>query len=322
MITKDKLLLNLKDLKSRIPEKPMLYTPDYPKTVGEALKYYCNQRTIHTIQACTMNLNMQNWPLPLWYNPDNIKLGFFNSILHRKISRQWKKRKKNKKTTSIDFYALPFWNKLCFNRSYDKTIVEAFGANINYIFLRLNDNPLLLRKKIIIDSIHDSYKDQNWVACISTIFPLIDYVVRKMLNTSNLTHNVVKICKLFESNGFTKENAEELMPYMAVSNTRLTGESYFSKERKELFNKMCKFDFGLIGPPLSSFLRFSNIYYSYFKEDNGEDLSFLNRHAIIHGSTNNFGSRTNTVKLITFLFLILELEPVFEILFNEQPNLL
>ncbi len=53
------------------------------------------------------------------------------------------------------------------------------------------------------------------------------------------------------------------------------------------------------------------------KED-GTDSSEINRHAILHGSINSFGTRFNVIKLITFLYLMLELEPVFKILFDES----
>jgi hypothetical protein len=77
-------------------------------------------------------------------------------------------------------------------------------------------------------------------------------------------------------------------------------------------------DFGLIGPALSSFIRFANIYYSYYKEDvEAKEIQLLNRHAILHGSISEFGTKTNTVKLITFLYLMLELEDIFEILLAE-----
>jgi hypothetical protein len=319
MITKDKLAYNLKVLKSRIPDKPEAYTSEHPKKINEALKYYCNRRTVHGIQACTKNLNDANWPLPLWFNPENVKVGFWNKLYYKKQYKSWKKGKKFNGLKEFDFFWVPLMNNLFFKRPFDEILSEAFDANSNYAFKGLSLNPILQSKQMILESIQKSYKRSDWVACISTIFPLIDFVTRKILKTNNLGIDVSKICKLFEQNGFSLENAGELMPHFTFVSSHQLGQPLFTKEREEWFEKMSEHDFGLIGPPLSSFIRFANIYYSYYKEDKdkNDEVLLLNRHAILHSSSNNFGSKANTIKLLTFLYLMLELESVFEILFCE-----
>lgn len=319
MITKDKLALNLKDLKSRIPLKPKKYTKEYPRTIEEALKYYCNKRTVHSVQACTKNLNDENWPLPLWFDSENIKVGFWNKFYYKKQYNSWQKGKKFKGIKEFDFFWIPLLNNFFFKRTYNETLIESFEANSKYAFQRLLLNPLLQPKTLILESIQKSYKKSDWIACISTIFPLLDFIARKILKTNNLGIDVSKICKLFEQNGFTLENAGDLMPHIAFVSSHQPGQAFFNKEREAWFEKMIEYDFGLIGPALSSFIRFANIYYSYYKEDQetGDEVTLLNRHAILHGSINNFGSKINTIKLLTFLYLILELESVFEILFAE-----
>jgi hypothetical protein len=117
---------------------------------------------------------------------------------------------------------------------------------------------------------------------------------------------------------FHLKNAADLMPHFTFVLSYKPGQSFFSKERDEWFKKMQETDFGLIGPALSSFIRFANIYYSYYKEDaETEEGQSLNRHAILHGSINDFGTKENTVKLISFLYLTLELEDVLKILLEE-----
>ncbi|MGN6341617.1 MAG: hypothetical protein ACTHML_11670 [Ginsengibacter sp.] len=179
-------------------------------------------------------------------------------------------------------------------------------------------NSMLKPKKEIIESIWKSYRNRNWVACINTLYPLVDFVTRRLLKTKNLSIDVSKICKLFTQNGFSLENAGDLMPHFTFVLSHKPGQPLFSKEREEWFKKMQETDFGFIGPALSSFIRFANIYYSYYKEDTEADQSqLLNRHGILHGSIDNFGTKVNAVKLITFLYLILELEDIFEILLAE-----
>lgn len=318
MINKDKLALNLKALKSKIPLKPTEYTSNYPKTIEEALTLYCNQSTVHTIQACATELNEQNWPLPLWYNGNNMRIGFLNKILYYRCLKAYNKKSKwFRKLRYVEAFIMPFWLHFHFEKTYDQILLEAFEVNFQYAFERLSSKTTLQAKRKIIESVKRSYKSQDWIACISTIFPLIDFVSRKFLNTSKLSIDVIKICRLFEQNGFSKDTASDLMPHFTFVRSHKPGEQFFSEEREIWFNKMNEYDFGLIGPALSSFIRFANIYYGYFKEDREQELTLINRHAILHGSINNFGSKTNAAKLFTFLYLMVELEPVFEILFAE-----
>lgn len=318
MITKDKLARNLKELKNRIPSKPATYTPEHPRTVREALKYYCNQRTVHGVQSCTSNLNESNWPLPLWFNPEDVRVGFWNKLYYKKQYNSWQRGKRFSGLKEFDFFSVLVMNHIYFKIPYDQIIIEAFETNKNYAFEMLLNNPMLIPKAEILNSVRRSYRKGNWVACISTLFPLIDFVTRKLLATKNLSIDVSRVCKLFTQNGFSLENADDLMPHFTFVLSHKPGQPFFSKEREEWFRKMQETDFGLIGPALSSFIRFANIYYSYYKEDvEAKEIQLLNRHAILHGSISEFGTKTNTVKLITFLYLMLELEDIFEILLAE-----
>lgn len=228
----------------------------------------------------------------------------------------WQKGKKFKHLKGLNFFWVTLSVHLFFKTSYDKILPKVFLANSKYAFQKLMSHPLLQAKGPIIKSIIRTYKKGDWVACISTMFPLIDFIARKLLKTKNLGIDVSRICKLFEQNGFSLATADHLMPHFTFVSSFKEGEIFLSKERLEWFDKMNENDFGLIGPALSSFIRFSNIYYSYYKEDK-EETVLLNRHAILHGSISGFGTEANTVKLFTFLYLFLELEPVFEILLAE-----
>lgn len=319
MITKDKFALNLKELKNRIPDKPLIYTKEYPRTIRESLNYYCNKRTVHSIQSCVHTLNIEDWPLPLWFDPENIKLGFGNYHLYKKLYYSDKTGKKIKRLNDFDFIRILPMISICFKRTFDEIIIEAFDANLKYVFKKMQESTILGTKAKFIISLKDSYKKSNWTACVITIFPLIDFVVRRILNTNNLGIDVSKICKLFEQNGFSLKNVGDLMPHQTFVSSHQTGQPFLNKERVEWFGKMLDFDLGLLGPALCSFIYFANHYYSFYKEDqeSGGEVELLNRHAILHGSISQFGSKGNTVKLITFLYLILELDIAFEILFSE-----
>jgi len=316
MITKDKFVLNLKKLKSRMPTKPKVYTPEYPKKIKEALNYYCNQRTVNSVQSSTKALNDKNWPLPLWFDYENVKVGFWNKLYYYwKQSESWKI---GKRFEAFEFLSVPEINHIFFKLSYDDMLIEAFDTNKKYAFEMLLSNPLLKSRKEIINSVRNSYRNGNWVGCISTIFPLIDFVIRKFLNSTSLTDDVGKLCKLFDQNGFNNENSVELMPQIAFVSSLESTQSLFTEEGMEKFKKMQETNFRLIGAALSSFIQFANVYYSYYKEEKKtEEIQLINRHAILHGAISDFGTKANTVKLITFLYLMLELEDVFEILLAE-----
>lgn len=317
MITKEQLANNLRVLKNKIPLKPKVYTTEHPKTIGEALKIYCNQRSVHGMQSCTAKLNEENWPLPLWFNPNNVKVGFWNKIYYRKQYNSWEKDKRFKKLRDFDFFWVPLLVNFFFKISYDNILMDAFDVNTKYAFQKVKSNPLLVNKGNILDSFIKSYKVKNWVACISSIFPLLDFVARKLLTTRNLGVDISRICKLFSQNGFSLETANHLMPHFTFVSSHKPGEPFLDEKREEWFSKMIETDFGLIGPALSSFIVFANLYYGYYKEDQ-EDLSIMNRHAILHGSISQFDTKENAVKLFTFLYLFLELEPVFKILFEAE----
>lgn len=250
MITQEKLAINLKTLKSILPLKPKIYTKEFPKTLGEALKLYCNTRTVNGLQACTKDLSDANWPLPFWFDPNNIKVGFWNKVFYKRQYKSWKSKTKLKKFEQYDFYWIIVMNKLMFKRSYEEIIGEAFDINRKYVFQQLKSNVALKTKIFLLESIYGSYTKKNWIACIITIFPLIDFVARQLLKIKKLGVDVNRICKLFSQNGFTLETSDELMPNIAFSRSwsHKSGMPFFSDDRREWFHKMLQYDFGIIGP--------------------------------------------------------------------------
>jgi hypothetical protein len=312
MITKEKLEDNMSRLKNHIPTKPKEYTKEHPRTLNEALEKYSNIRTVNSFEICTYNYNIDNWPLPLWTNPSNVKIGIFNMLYYKKYSKAWG-QKRPKKLKDFGFLWIPVAKKLLFKISIDESITEAFDVNIKYIKSRLKQNELISSKQIIIDEIFQAYKKKYWISAICTTFPIIDYVARKILKTNNLGVTISKICKLFEAIGFSEETTDHLMPH-AFGMEKPYWE--WEPEEKSIYDKIKNNKYGIIGPALSSFIKFSNNYYGYYKEDK-EENNIINRHAILHGSINDFGNKENTIKLISYLYLILELEPILNIIFDE-----
>lgn len=324
MISKEKLETNLMILNDLIPKKPAIYTPDFPKTIGESLYKYSNQRSLNALSQNTSNLNRLNWPLPLWVDPNDIKIGFWNTYHFKKWHNGWPGAKNNKFKgfEGFDWLWAPVLGDIFSEGKIDWRLLQAFDTNLKYFEKRLLNHPLLLDKQSTIRELLIVFKEKKYNVCISSTFPLIDFIVRKLLKTTNLNISVTKICKLFKECGFDYDSINQLMPVIALeefikSKSPMTiFEVLATEECKEFSKKIEKFNFGIVGVALNSFLRFSNNYYSHYSEDQGA-INIINRHAILHGSVNQFDNKTNAAKLFTYLYLLLELEPVFTILFNE-----
>jgi hypothetical protein len=181
----------------------------------------------------------------------------------------------------------------------------------------LADKHSAIRELIIV------YKEKKYNSCISIVFPLIDFIVRKFLGTSNFRYGVTNICKLFKECGFDFTSISQLMPNVAFSEYMESKapmklfEILETQEYKDFSKRIEQFNLGIIGGALNSFLWFSNNYYSYYTEDMNAS-NIINRHAILHGSVNDFDNKVNAAKLLTYFYLLLELEPVLLILFDDK----
>lgn len=321
MVTQEILATNLEILRNTIPKKPATFVADYPKSISEGLFKYSNQRSVNALSQNTNSLNKLNWPLPLWVNPDDIKIGYWNLKAYKKFHNSWDKRIKFRKFIGFDWLWVPVLGNTFSNHKIDTMLPEVFDVNVKYIRRKLIENRLLATKEIIIIEFFEIYKSRHYSACISTLFPLVDFVIRKILKTNSLTTSVNKICNLFKECGFDVSRVDHLMPSAALQNFIYADniDQYAKNLQSPKFHQFAgeldKYNFGIIGPALSSFLLFSNNYYGYYKEDINE-TNILNRHAILHGSVNSFNNKINAIKLLTYFYLILELEPVFQLLFK------
>ena len=265
MITKERFAQNLDILRNRIPKKPTTYTSDHPINLKEALYKYSNQRSVNGIEINTRYLNENNWSLPLWVNLNDIKFGFWNKLYYKKFKNSFKvKNRKFKGFKDFDYLYTPSINQGLFKRSYDDTIYEGFCANIKYIGRQLSSNSLLEAKQQTIKEIFVTYRKKLFRSCINTIFPLLDFVARKLLKTNKLTIDVMQICKLFNQNGFSIENIDNLTPFIAfqkAANLRIENKEIKinMNEAETLAKQIENNKFGIVGPALNSFLHFAHL---------------------------------------------------------------
>lgn len=332
MINHSKLEKNLEALRQSLPKKPAIYTPDFPFTIGEALTKYANQKSVNLFGINVYNYNKHGWPVPLYVDHRKIKVGFLNNVFERKslarVNRAYRRMHPDKKFKKIMFWnarprpwqclGIPIRRKIHWQDSVDTGVMEMFSANIKLVKDRFLSHPYLaLHKKQIIE-VFAAYRHKHWASCINLIYPILDAVTRQVLNTDKLTKDMQSLCKLFRQIGIDKKETDV---FMATTNAVMVGEKIragelSNQEGQELQEKGYKNHLYLIGPALSSFLQFSHRYYGdYVTSSSPGDP--LNRHAILHGSYTQFANKANVVRLITYLYLTLELDPVLKILFAE-----
>jgi hypothetical protein len=202
----------------------------------------------------------------------------------------------------------------------DNLVIDLFNTNFEYYKDKVINNPLLKNKDAVLKDIFDTYKNQNYAACIYSLFPILDFLTREVFNTNKLGRDITSINAMFKAAGYTLDDIDNLKP--AGKAVKLNALMMEKKLTSEEYNNIIKNDFkdeqnlGLPGVALSSFLHFGAIYYDFYRNDT--KVVDMNRHAIMHGANDSFANQVNCVKLFTYLYLMLELEPVLRIVFNEN----
>jgi hypothetical protein len=193
----------------------------------------------------------------------------------------------------------------------DKLMVGHFDGHrkeLRRFWLR---HPLLARSDVVIRDILATYKKKYWSACICTTFPLIDRALRALLKTKRFERQVTQVLGLMKTAGIT---SSDLKPGYVAWQRAATKKS----DKKE---DATKSDFRLVGIALGSFVDFGSQYYKYFRKEprtGAPPLYSLNRHAILHGAVTDCWTRTNAVRVMSFLDLVLRLEPALQILLRED----
>jgi hypothetical protein len=178
-------------------------------------------------------------------------------------------------------------------------------------------NDLLAAKKTILKDIFETFENKNYAACICTLYPLLDFVTREYFKTNKLDKDITSINGLFKAAGFDINKIDNLKPGAASSKAmQLMLNKKISHQEMSNMSLKEESKLGYPGIALSSFLHFSLKYYGHYRKD-GKESDFLNRHAIVHGATVDYANKINAVKLFTYLYLMLELEPVLKIVFEE-----
>lgn len=343
-----KLRFNIPKLQKIIPAKPAKYTSDIPYSITESLEKYLRSSTVGTIRVSSWILDAHGWPLPLYVDPKNIKIGLLHKIVLGKSNGLYgdfkyytmfgkliintfeeSKISKNllyrlfvlfhpiKNIKYYDWLIVPIFCKSFKITNISDIVIDLFDVNFSYFQSRVRSNKHLESKQLNLSDIFSTYQSKNYASCISTIYPLLDFLTRLFLNVTNLRIGISNINKVIAEAGFTLDEIDNLKPG-AFTEKFFNKHGFGNKHEMDYDNLSKKHEYGLGFPgiALSSFLHFSSKYYAYYT-DEGTQSNQLNRHAILHGANTDSFTKENTVKLLTYMYLMLELEPVLKIVFEK-----
>lgn len=229
------------------------------------------------------NLHKENWPLPLWIDPAELKEALLYKFQQAAAYYSYWGKIKFKLLKPLLFL---FKHNGHYKSIVDEIIAVSFDANLKDIKTAFQNNPLFDSKENVIEAVFKLYRKKNWAICIISISALLDIAAKEILRLNNIQTGIKDLHERFQENKST------------------------FKINKNIIGALNE-------QALQSFFEFAENYYASYNEAAGKN-NFINKHGILHGSINSFSTKANTIRLFTFLYLMLELEPAFRILLIED----
>lgn len=224
--------------------------------------------------------------------------------------------RKRKRLIYYDWLIVPILCHFFKVTNLDDFNMQLFEVNFKYFQSKVLNNPLLTSKHHLLEESFGSFKKKKYAASICTIYPIIDFITRKYFGATKFDNDIVKVNAMFKAAGFDFVEIDNLKPGAAtVKALNAVWEEKIDWKDWQVLAAKHEYNLGFPGIALSSFLHFSYQYYDYHRSDTNTSKT-LNRHAIIHGADNQFGTKVNNIKLFTYLYLMLE--PVLKIIFSER----
>lgn len=310
-MTPEKLKINLEKLRSQIARKPASYTPDHATKIIDSFDKYTNTSTINGLLAYGELLESYGWSFPI----------FISRETQRKFNLRWMKY--HSLLILIKAFGFPMivhlirnslsaspqnYKHMDFHKLIDVQTLDLFHSRKKEIFAYWRKSHLFQDKLHIISQIEKCYDQKLWIACVSTAFPLLDYLMRIYFNTRRFDRDINHLLSLLREAGISYN---DLKPgYRA---------QLLAKEKGQIgHDSVLSNDLRLIGVALASFLAHAEIYYKYYRKDEPNPATDLNRHAVIHCAPATLNNKISAVKLLIFIDLTLELEPVMKILLKDD----
>lgn len=290
---------NIRFLASKIARKPTEYAHDWARIPEESLFLYTNTRTVNLILSFSEVLTMQGWPFPSFMSIEQV------IFAHKKNKMAWIRQLFLLK----DIFISSVWANKKLKVLSDRLMIKYFRQNSDTTFSRWKSCPFLSEKSHLIDEIAITYKKQLWTSCISTTFPLLDFVMRHYLGTKNLNAGIQCLSDAFFRIANLKAN--DLKPGYAIWNAQNDSEN------GNTIATSLQEDLRLPGIYLASFFEFAKSFYAWYSSTTDSPPTTLNRHAVIHCAA-DYCTEVNTTKLLSFFDLTLHLEPFFRIIIHGE----
>jgi hypothetical protein len=294
---------NIRFLASQIARKPAAFTPEWAGTVEDAFSLYTRTNTMNLVLSVNDLLAHLDWPFPGYFDlRRGLKDRRSDGIVSGFRSKFHLGRKSRTLFAAIGSGVALDEPKL--RTDFDKLIVGFFQWNSMSVFKYWSEHSLLAAKRPIIGDLKQCYSRRLWAACIPTVLPLLDLVMRDYFGTNNLRITVQSLRQAFKTACILPK---DLKPGYAVwngSRDPAAGNALTPSVDEDL---------RLPGVYLSSFVEFAQSYYEWYSVTSSAPLSPLNRHAVMHCAS-EYWSEVNTVKIFTFFDLVLRLEKPLRIL--------
>lgn len=305
-------------LSTLIACKPISFSSEWASSIDQAFGLYTRTSTVNLINSWNQCLIENDWPFPGYLDlREEIDKSHKDvvSLLRRRWliipSLLWRGPSLSLMVLAAGFAEGK--DALKGKQICDALMVTIFERHLAGIFLALGSAKVLQPKQPMLQDIEQAYRRKMWVACINTAFPLLDFVMRSFFGTDKLkvTIQVLRDAYIREA----KLQPKDLMPGSAIWLGQL------EPDKGNTFAKSIDEDLRLPGIYLSSFFEFADRYYQWYTSTAEPPRSTLNRHAVMHCSS-EYWTRPNAVKILTFLDLTVRLESVIKLLVHGEAALM
>ncbi|MBZ5668259.1 MAG: hypothetical protein LAO04_00810 [Acidobacteriia bacterium] len=297
---------NIKFLASQIARKPAAFTPEWASTADEAFSLYTRTSTVNLVLALNEVIADFDWPFPGYANLRRELGGNEHSALKSRLRFLINIFSRDCSLFSSAVIAGVTSGKEKARALFDARMVRLFRRNAKSVFRYWHDHPLLVSRRVVVGDLKRCYEKELWAACVPTVLPLLDLVMRAYFGSDKLRLSIQTLRDAFKA---AKILPKDLKPGRAVWNGRrepTSGNALVATLEEDL---------RLPGVFLSSFVEFANTYYSWYTVTSTSPSSTLNRHAVMHCAS-EYWNEINATKSFTFFDLTLRIEKPLRILIH------
>jgi len=184
---------NIQHLAGLIARKPEEYTNQWAATGDEAFSLYTRTSTVNLVLSLNDILAESGWPFPSFLNlREELNVRLWPIISWRLLWRGSLFASLAARAGSEDA------ERRC---HIDKLMVRIFRRHQRRIFGYWLQSRLLQGKKPILKGIQATYQRGIFAACMPTLLPLLDFVMRDYFETNRLDASITTLRDAFDKAG-------------------------------------------------------------------------------------------------------------------------